>query len=204
MRKDKVTRRDFLKKTGTGATGAAALVSLSQEQAQGADLDRTGLVSAMGDTLIPTDPGEPGYRTLEPYNITAEVLKGLRVSDEDLAEFDEGARAKYGRGFVELEEWERGEYFESVAEGGGKLEGVLMDVRRQVFTVYYGNYPEHAMARDNTGAPILAPGDQHQITNPNTKQLVTGWDVAGFMGPLSWEEEERRREIVKRIDWRER
>jgi hypothetical protein len=33
---------------------------------------------------------------------------------------------------------------------------------------------------------------------------VTGWDVAGFMGPLSWEEEERRREIVKRIDWRER
>jgi len=203
MSRSRVSRREFLKRTGTGATGAAALASAGRQEARGAAAERAELVAAMGDTLIPTDPGDPGYRTLEPYNITAEVLKELRVSDEDLARFDEGARARYGRGFVELEETERGEYFESVAEAGGKPREVLIAVRGRVFTVYYGNYPEHAMARDNTGAPILAPGDRHQITNPNTKRLVTGWDVAGFMGPLTWEEEERRREIVKRIDWRE-
>ena len=104
MGKNRVTRRDFLKKTGTGATGAAALVSFSQEQARAADPDRAALVASMGDTLIPTDPGDPGYRTLEPYNITAEVLKQLQVSDEDLAEFDAGARSKYGKGFAELAE----------------------------------------------------------------------------------------------------
>jgi hypothetical protein len=30
---------------------------------------------------------------------------------------------------------------------------------------------------------------------------VTGWDVAGFRGPLTWEEEERRRAYYKKIDW---
>ncbi|MBI4463424.1 MAG: GMC family oxidoreductase, partial [Acidobacteria bacterium] len=40
--------------------------------------------------------------------------------------------------------------------------------------------------------------DTHQITNPNTKQLVTGWDVAGFKGPMEWEEEEQRRAMMKK------
>jgi hypothetical protein len=33
--------------------------------------------------------------------------------------------------------------------------------------------------------------------------LVTGWDIAGFAGPLSWEEEEERRAKYKKINWEE-
>jgi hypothetical protein len=72
-----------------------------------------------------------------------------------------------------------------------------------VLVVYYQNYPEHRLARDKNDVPILPPGDQHQITNPNTERIVTGWDVAGFRGPLTWEEEERRRAYYKTIDWQE-
>ena len=39
-----------------------------------------------------------------------------------------------------------------------------------------------------------------RIVNPNTQQLVTGWDVAGFPGPLSWDEETRRAKW-KKIRW---
>jgi hypothetical protein len=51
--------------------------------------------------------------------------------------------------------------------------------------------------------PLLKPGDLHQITNPNTKQLVTAWDQIGFVGSLTWEEEERRRNFVKKFHWHE-
>ncbi len=34
-------------------------------------VDRSAVIAALGDTIIPSDPGDPGYRTLEPYNITA-------------------------------------------------------------------------------------------------------------------------------------
>ena len=149
---------------------------------------------------------------MEGHNITAEVLKELEVSEEDLALFNSEAGGMFGgRTFVQLKEEERGKYFEAV-DGGkvgsnkevtGKLQRALRRVRQRVYQVYYSNYPEHAMPRDKNGVPILPVGDQHQITNPNTKGLVTGWDVAGFMGPLTWQEEERRREKVKKIDWKE-
>ena len=69
--------------------------------------------------------------------------------------------------------------------------------------VYYQNYPEHRIPRDSDDVPILAPGDTHQITNPNTTRLFTGWDLSSFHGPLTWEEEERRRAYYKKIDWSE-
>jgi hypothetical protein len=47
--------------------------------------------------------------------------------------------------------------------------------------------------------PILKAGDKHQITNPNTREIVTGWDIAGFKGPLSWEEEEEQRAKFKKV-----
>ena len=212
--KKKVTRRDFVKATGVAATGAAvATVGVRSAVGAGAlDVDRAGIVGAMGDTFVPTDAGDPGYRVLEGHNITAEVLKELEVSEEDLALFNSEAGGMFGgRTFVQLKEEERGKYFEAV-DGGkvgsnkevtGKLQRALRRVRQRVYQVYYSNYPEHAMPRDKNGVPILPVGDQHQITNPNTKGLVTGWDVAGFMGPLTWQEEERRREKVKKIDWKE-
>jgi hypothetical protein len=212
MEETKVTRRDFLKVSGAGATAATVVMTRSGEaDAAAGDLDPTGVVGAMGDTLIPSDPGDPGYKTLEAHNITAEVLKELGVKDDELLQFNVAAQELFpGRTFLQLKEEERNKYFDAVFAGekfekemAGKLQRTLRRVRQRVFQVYYGNYPEHAMARDAKGVPILAKGDTHQITNPNSKGLVTGWDVAGFMGPLSWEEEERRRNLVKKIDWKE-
>ncbi len=215
MSKQKVSRRDFLKKTGSGATATAvALSSIEASQARPAalDLDRTAVVAAIGDTLIPSDPGDPGYESLEPYNITAEVLKELQVSDEELVLFDGQAGELFsGRTFLQLKESERASYFDAVFSGdqfddqgtGEKLQQTLRRIRQRVFQVYYKNYPEHVLPRDGKGVPVLPPGDTHQITNPNTKGLVTGWDASGFMGPLTWEEEQRRRAIVEKIDWRD-
>lgn len=207
MSKKKVSRRDFLRKTGTGATGTAvALASTRPPQAAPAalDADPAALVAALGDVLIPSDPGDPGYRTLEPYNITAEVMKDLGVSDEELVLLNSQAGELFpGKTFLQLKETEQESYFDSVFSGqqGEELRRTLLRIRRRVFQVFYKNYPEHALPRDHQGAPILPPGDTHQITNPNTKGLATGWDVSGFMGPLTWEEEQRRRSIVEKIDW---
>lgn len=215
MSKQRVSRRDFLKKTSSGATGTAvALAGMQACQTVPAspEIDRSAMVAALGDTLIPSDPGDPGYKTLEPYNITAEVLKELQVSDEDLLLFNLQAGQIFpGKTFLQLQESERASYFDSVFSGekfanqeaGEKLRQVLQRTRRRVFQVYYRNYPEHALPRDDKGVPILPPGDVHQITNPNTKGLATGWDVSGFMGPLTWEEEQRRRKIIQEIDWKE-
>ena len=211
MAKLKVTRRGFLKAGGVGAAAAVAVGPRAPVEAAAADLDRGAVVGAMGDTLIPSDPGDPGYRTLEAHNITAEVLKELEVSEEELQQFNTQAQGMFsGRSFVQLKEEERAGYLDAVFAGdkfeketGGKLQRTLRRVRQRVFQVYYGNYPEHALPRDGKGVPQLKKGDTHQITNPNTKTLVTGWDVAGFMGPLTWEEEERRRNLVKKIDWKE-
>ena len=213
MKKD-VSRRDFLKTTGMGAAviPAAGVVATQQVQAQAAT-DRTAVIAALGDTIIPSDPGDPGYRTLEPYNITAEVMKGLTgLSDDDLVLFNNGASSFFsGKTFLELGESERADFLNLIIDGSriadqqlrGKLQSVYRLTRIRVLVVYYQNYPEHRLPRDANDVPILPPGDTHQITNPNTKRVVTGWDVAGFRGPLTWEEEERRREYYKKIDWKE-
>ena len=214
MSENNVTRRDFLKTTGLGTAAAAATLGVAERasgQSAAPAADRAAVVAAMGDTLIPSDPGDPGYRTLEPFNITAEVLKSLPVADEELGLFNTQAAGIYsGKNFVQLSEKEREGYFDAVLSGekfdketAQKLQRTVGQVRERVFQVFYRNYPEHTLQRDSKGIPILPDGDLHQITNPNTKTLVTGWDVAGYIGPLTWAEEERRRELVKKIDWKE-
>jgi hypothetical protein len=81
------------------------------------------------------------------------------------------------------------------------LQKVFLTTRNRVFTVFYQNFPEHRVERDANQIPVLKPGDTHQIINPNTSNLVTGWDVANFPGPLSWEEEEARRAYWMKIHW---
>ena len=214
MSENNVTRRDFLKTTGLGTAAAAASLGVAEKasgQSPAPAVDRAAVVAAMGDTLIPSDPGDPGYKTLEPFNITAEVLKGMPVTDEELGLFNSQAAGLYsGKNFVQLSEKEREGYFDAVFSGerfdkdtAQKLQRVLSQVREKVFQVYYKNYPEHTLPRDSKGIPILPAGDTHQITNPNTARVVTGWDVAGYMDPLTWAEEERRRELVKKFDWKE-
>ena len=146
---------------------------------------------------------------MEPYNITAEVLKGLTIlSDAELRDFNEGSRPLLGgKPFVQLSEAEREQYLNRILEGSqindAKLLGTLRKVyrltRTRVFTVYYSNYPEHVVPRDENDVPILPPGDEHQITNPNTNRITTGWDIAGYEPQLTWEHEEERRARAKRL-----
>jgi hypothetical protein len=212
MEKKDVSRRDFLKTTGMGAAAIpATLVGVSTQVQGQAAVDRSAVIAALGDTIIPSDPGDPGYRTLEPYNITAEVMKGLSgLSDDSLAAFNNSAASFFsGKTFLELSESQRADYLNLIIDGSritdqslkGQLQSVYRLTRIRVLVVYYQNYPEHRLPRDANDVPILPPGDTHQITNPNTERVVTGWDVAGFRGPLTWEEEERRRAYYKKIDW---
>ncbi|OFW28920.1 MAG: hypothetical protein A3J28_01170 [Acidobacteria bacterium RIFCSPLOWO2_12_FULL_60_22] len=214
MSENNVTRRDFLKTTGLGTAAAAATLGVAERasgQSAAPAADRAAVLAAMGDTLIPSDPGDPGYKTLEPFNITAEVMKNLSVTAEELGLFNSQAAVIYsGKNFAQLSEKEREGYFDAVLSGekleretAQKLQRTMRQVRERVFQVFYRNYPEHTLQRDSKGIPILPDGDLHQITNPNTKTLVTGWDVAGYIGPLTWAEEERRRELLKKIDWKE-
>ncbi len=216
-KKEKVSRRKFIKH-GSVSTVAVAIsqVRPSRGQAAGAlpsNYNRELIFAKLGDTLIPSSPGDPGYKTLEPYNITAEIMKGVdSIPDEDLALFNSESAAHFGgQTFVELSEANRADYLNMIADGAnisdsqvlGRVQSVYRLVRLRVFVVFYQNYPQHVIMRDEAGVPILSSDDEHQITNPNQPGLVTGWDIAGWRGPLTWEEEEERREHFKKVKWKE-
>ena len=207
MAKKKVSRRDFLKRSGAGSIAITAMApALSfgrSDVSPAAQVDRQAVFAALGDTLIPTDPGDPGYKSLEPYNITEEVMKKLDgISDGDLEAFRKGSVAFFDdRSFLQLTPSQRADYLQLIIDGIRftdktnlrTLQRVYRQTRTRIFTVFYQNYPENVIPRDQNGIPILKTGDKHQITNPNTREIVTGWDIAGFKGPLTWEEEEERR-----------
>ena len=112
---------------------------------------------------------------------------------------------------LKLSEAERADYLQMIVDGVNigdsqvleKLQSVYRLARIRVFSVFYENYPQHIIMRDEEGVPILPPGDEHQIMNPNQPGLITGWDIAGWQGPMSWEEEEERREYFKKVQWKE-
>jgi hypothetical protein len=216
MAKSKVSRREFLKWTGAGSLALGAVApglgfgtAGSQESPESG---RHALVAAMGDTLIPSDPGDPGYKTLEQYGITGEVLKKLDgLSEADADAFNKASTAFFdGRAFLQLTESQRADYLRLIVDGSKfsdktqlkNLQRIYRQVRARVFTVFYQNFPENVVPRDEHGTPILKPGDKHQVTNPNTKEIVTGWDISGFKGQMTWEEEEERRAKFKK-HWRE-
>ena len=216
-KKEKVSRRKFIKH-GSVSTVAVAVSQVSPSRGQAAEAlpsnyDRVLIFAKLGDTLIPSSPGDPGYKTLEPYNITAEIMKGVdSIPDEDMALFNSESAAHFGgQTFVELSEANRADYLNMIADGVnisdsqvlGRLQSVYRLVRLRVFVVFYQNYPQHTVMRDETGVPILSSDDEHQITNPNQPGLVTGWDIAGWRGPMTWEEEEERRERFKKVKWKE-
>ncbi len=203
------SRREFVKIVGVAAATAAGARTPADAQTAG----RTEVIAAIGDTLIPSDPGDPGYKDLEAHRITEEVMKALPgVADEDATLWNDTAKAKFqGKAFLELGRAEREQYVQQVLDGTAAgdekttatLRRVFRNTRRRVLNLYYANFPEHQWPRDRNGRPILEPGDTHQITNPNTQALVTGWDQCGFWGPLTWEEEERRRAEMKQVHWHE-
>lgn len=210
MTPEDISRRKFLKAAGVASAGVAVAASVAVPVQ--AAVDRKAMIAALGNTLIPSDPGDAGYKDLESHGITDEVLKALPgVSDADLELFNDKAKEKHGKTFLELAEPQRAAYLSDIIGGGASadakemetLRRVYRNTRRRVLTLYYSNFPENQWPRGTNGMPVLKPGDLHQVTNPNTKELVTGWDQAGFFGPLTWEEEERRRNMMKKIHWHE-
>ena len=201
------SRRDFLIEVGA-VVGAAAVANSVAHAAQSAGAaTRLQIVAALGDTLIPSGMGDPGYRDLEKYGLTEEVLKKLgALSDDDLLAFNAGAAfADDEKSFVQLDADARANYLTQIVDmkiPDKKLQAICERIYRAarfaVFTTYYQNFPE-VVQRDAADVPIPVPGDTHQIINPNTKRLVTGWDQAGFDGPWSWAEEEARRVELQRL-----
>jgi anaerobic selenocysteine-containing dehydrogenase len=64
MKKKGVSRRDFLKTSGAGAAALTAVSTATPEVQAQSSASRTQVFAALGDTIIPSDPGDPGYRTL--------------------------------------------------------------------------------------------------------------------------------------------
>ncbi len=182
----------------------------AREQAASSMVNRREILFAVGDTLIPSSPGDPGYRDLEWYGITEEVNRRLEaLPDTALDLFNKSGVSSLKRKFTELSESQRADYFKFLLQAGSfkdealqkQLRDIYDQIREVVFTVYYQNFPEDHWPRDAKRVPLLRPGDEHQITNPSTAALVTGWDVTGYAGPLTWEEEERRRNYFKKLNW---
>jgi hypothetical protein len=235
--KKRLSRRDFIKKTATAGTvtmvGVAARTAKAVEHTKrpgfssdepdvmgqpteanpsGAKVNRQAILFAIGDTLIPSLPGDPGYRDLEWYGITEEINRRLEeLPDEDLDLFNRSSAGLLQKKFTDLSESQRGDYFNRIVQKGSfkndalqdKVKEVYSRVREVVFIVYYQNFPQDHWPLDANRVPLLKPGDEHQITNPNTSELATGWDLAGYSGPLTWDEEERRRNYFKKIRWQE-
>lgn len=207
----KGTRRRFLRQTGLGilaTSGAVEPVALAQpEPAAATPLQ---IVAALADTLIPTEePQYPGYRRLESFNISTFVWNQLRVVDrvtpQNLASFNEAPKATLGKPFLELDPAGRARHLDqlfSETDGASVPHKVLRQARERIFAVFYRNFPYHTIDRDEKGTPI-ATDKLHQIINPKKSNIVTGWDIAGYRGPLSWEEEEERRARFKKIHWHE-
>jgi hypothetical protein len=236
-RKQGVSRREFIKNSASAGTvtvtGLAVLKPTEDysrdagagshagdqapapqpqvEKNSGPSSDRRAILFAIGDTLIPSAPRDPGYKDLEWYGITEEISRWLEMSDEDLSLFNKSSVGPLKKKFTELSERERGDYFNLILKEGsfkddnlqGKLKAIYGAAREAVFTVYYQNFPQNSWPRDANRVPLVRPGDTHQITNPSTQEIFTGWDLAGYAGPLTWEEEERRRNYFKKIRWQE-
>ena len=195
-------RRSFFKRA---MLSLSAVVWVNPAQL-GSEAGRLRILSALGDTIIPSKPGDPGFVDLEPHGIVQAVSNTLvSLADSPLERFNQSTAPLFqGRTFVELDQDERVDFLNrEIAEESGDpaVKRVYKLVRIAVLNVFYSNFPEHKVARDADGIPILKPGDRHQITNPNTDQLVTGWDVAGYRGPLSWEQEEQMRTNMQKVHW---
>jgi hypothetical protein len=202
-----LSRREFVKQ----ASAASAVYWVPPTVGALAEpaVERLAIVSAMGDALIPSAAGDPGYKDLEAHGISQEVLKGLQgLSDDLLGALNQSSQGLFeGKSLVELEDKEREKYLKAIIGGESfvdkgmllKLQTAYKMLRLRILTVYYQNFPENRVPKDARGVPTTQ--DLHQISNPNTRELVTGWDVANYPGPVTWEEEERLRARMKNILW---
>ena len=150
----------------TGSSAAALIVGpkvslvFAQETSATADFTPEELaqqvVAALGDTLIPSDPGDPGYRDLEGFHITEEVMKILALKPEQLETFDNAARLLTGTRFAQLGEEQRESFLYQVIEGKDFEDPALLQAcqevyqlcRSTIFRLFYRNFPENVVPRD--------------------------------------------------------
>ena len=204
--KKEASRRNFVKSAALGVGGLALTSRMMQAAGPG---ERMKIVEALGETIVPSDPGDPGFKELEPHGITEEVNKALfPLGDQLFVRFNEASKPLFqNRTFVELNDEERTEFLRKVIQGKEVTDPVVRRVYRfsrlAVLKVVYANFPDDKIPRDAKGIPILAPGDGqlHQITVPKTKGLVTGWMIAGYNGPQTWEQEEKLRMQLQKVHW---
>ena len=163
------------------------------------------------------------YAELEPHGITAFVLKPTeeRPAEDNarlmvaaatldwtdaalLDAFDKAAQPFFGgKSFADLDQTQREDYLTLIADGSRitdearrrQLQAFYQAARRRILSVYYSNYPQHAARRDAHGLPVV---DAHQVSNPNTKDVPTAWDLMGVGGQFTWEEEQKFRELAKK------
>ncbi len=202
----RMSRREFVKETVVATTLVAGIPKGSLGALSGGPLDvNKQVVGALGAVFIPSASGDPGYKELESHGITDYVLQSLPL--DNAATFNAVAQQFFaGKSFLDLDEKQRMEYAGIVADGSkitddtqrAQLQAFYRGARSRILTVFYKNYPQQAAARDAAGVPIVKAGNTHQYTNPNTKELVTGWDIAGFKGPPDWNEEEQLRAKAKK------
>jgi choline dehydrogenase-like flavoprotein len=202
-----ISRREFVKQTVVGTAVLAGTSSAAIRLAAAgvpADVNKQ-VVAALGEIFIPSKAGDPGYKDLESFGITDYAMKSL---SDGVFEIFNGAAKQFfdGKAFLELDGQRREEYLELIIDGNKitdaqqrvQLQTFYRATRARILQVYYKNYPENELKRNEKGELIFKPGDTHQISDPNTKKLVTGWDVAEYSGPMSWEEEEHRRAMMKK------
>ena len=111
MSENKVTRRGFIKQTGSGVLTASLMATqlagknLSQYVQSAPDVNPRDVLAALGDTLIPTEePDYPGYRRLEAQGISDEVFKALQgIPAQDFSVFNAVSQDLLGRTFLDLE-----------------------------------------------------------------------------------------------------
>src|ERR1035437_6585419 len=210
------SRRGFLKQTATVLTTTVSAQTLAAAPQTGTAPKPLDVVAALGDVIIPTDGAMyPGYKRLEANGISARVLDQLRhldrVTPADLSLLNDSARSFPGKTLLDSDERGRVSYIEtlfmpaesvqSTLDAGTikSLQRILKLARDRILTVFYRNFPNDAVDRDENGVPI--PNKPHEIFDLRKVNLVTGWDIAGYRGPLSWEEEEERRDRFKKILW---
>lgn len=208
---DDISRREFVKQTVAGTAILAGASSGVISAAGAAPMDpQKRVVSALGALYIPSASGDPGYKELEAHGITEYVLQEFPTAE--IEGFNSAAQQLFGgKSFLDLDEKQREQYLSQIADGKTisdaelrtKLQAFYRAARTRILKVYYGNYPAHEVKRNTEGEAVLHSGDTHQISNPNIwkdKKIVTGWDIAGFKGPLGWEEEEQLRGHAKKTN----
>ena len=130
---ESMVRRKFLKQAGLGTAAIAAAGSLLPQAPLGQEVQAAGMsnrqaiVFLLGDTLIPSEPDDPGYRDMEWYGITEEVMKGLGdISDEDFETFNRESKSLFEENsFLDLDEDQRAEYLNLIIDGGRFAEQLL-------------------------------------------------------------------------------